>query len=395
MQGAGHRVAITGYGVVAPCGIGKQNFWRGLLGPGVSGSHTVEVKNWDPSPYFAGPKEARRADRCEQYALAAASEAISQSGTLPYEAPRIGTIFGTGIGGLRTLEEQVIVRVEKGERRVSPFLVPMMMSNASGAAISMRYGYQGPAETICTACAAATHALGYAARLVAWGLCDAVVSGGAESAATITAVAGFANMTALSTTKVSKPFDATRDGFIFGEGAAVFVLERLDFALARNAKIFGEVLGAGSNADAHHITAPSPGGVGAIACMKLALADAGLSPSDIKQVNAHGTSTPLNDAAEASAVAEVFGTNKPPMTSIKGVTGHPLGAAGALEAAAVLLSFEHKLIPPTANTTVVDPQMMNVDIVTGAPRPWQPGPTLSNNFGFGGHNGSIIIAPYA
>jgi len=395
MQGAGHRVAITGYGVVAPCGIGKQNFWQGLLGPGVSGSNSVEIENWDPSPYFAGPKEARRADRCEQYALAAASEAISQSGQLPYEAPRIGTIFGTGIGGLRTLEEQVIVRVEKGERRVSPFLVPMMMSNASGAAISMRYGYQGPAETICTACAAATHAIGYAARLVAWGRCDAVISGGAESAATITAVAGFANMTALSTTKISKPFDATRDGFIFGEGAAVFVLERLDLALARNAKIFGEVLGAGSNADAHHITAPSPGGVGAIACMRLALDDAGLSPNDIKQVNAHGTSTPLNDAAEASAVAEVFGATKPPMTSIKGVTGHPLGAAGALEAAAVLLSFEHKLIPPTANTSVVDPQMSNVDIVTGAPRPWQPGPTISNNFGFGGHNGSIILAPYA
>jgi 3-oxoacyl-[acyl-carrier-protein] synthase II len=395
MQGAGHRVAITGYGVVAPCGVGKQNFWQGLLGPGVSGSHSVEIENWDPSPYFAGPKEARRADRCEQYALAAASEAISQSGPLPYDAPRIGTIFGTGIGGLRTLEEQVIVRAEKGERRVSPFLVPMMMSNASGAAISMRYGYQGPAETICTACAAATHALGYAARLVAWGRCDAVISGGAESAATITAVAGFANMTALSTTKVSKPFDATRDGFIFGEGAAVFVLERLDLAIARNAKIYGEILGAGSNADAHHITAPSPGGVGAIACMRLALDDAGLSPSDIKQVNAHGTSTPLNDAAEASAVAEVFGASKPPMTSIKGVTGHPLGAAGALEAAAVLLSFEHKLIPPTANTSVVDPQMLNVDIVTGAARPWQPGPTISNNFGFGGHNGSIILAPYA
>ena len=395
MQGAGHRVAITGYGVVAPCGVGKQNFWQGLLGPGVSGSHSVEIENWDPSPYFAGPKEARRADRCEQYALAAASEAISQSGPLPYDAPRIGTIFGTGIGGLRTLEEQVIVRAEKGERRVSPFLVPMMMSNASGAAISMRYGYQGPAETICTACAAATHALGYAARLVAWGRCDAVISGGAESAATITAVAGFANMTALSTTKVSKPFDATRDGFIFGEGAAVFVLERLDLALARNAKIYGEILGAGSNADAHHITAPSPGGVGAIACMRLALDDAGLSPSDIKQVNAHGTSTPLNDAAEASAVAEVFGASKPPMTSIKGVTGHPLGAAGALEAAAVLLSFEHKLIPPTANTSVVDPQMLNVDIVTGAARSWQPGPTISNNFGFGGHNGSIILAPYA
>ncbi|NBO97289.1 MAG: beta-ketoacyl-ACP synthase II [Actinobacteria bacterium] len=393
MQGAGHRVAITGYGVVAPCGIGKQNFWQGLLGKGVSGSHTVEIENWDPTSYFAGPKEARRADRCEQYALAAATEAIAQSGSLPYDATRIGTIFGTGIGGLRTLEEQVVVRVEKGERRVSPFLVPMMMSNASGAAISMRYGFRGPAETICTACAAATHALGYAARLVAWGRCDAVISGGAESAATITAVAGFANMTALSTSKVSKPFDATRDGFIFGEGAAVFVLERLDLALARNARIYGEILGAGSNADAHHITAPSPGGVGAIACMKLALDDAGLSPSAIKQVNAHGTSTPLNDAAEASAVAAVFGQSKPPMTSIKGVTGHPLGAAGALEAAAVLLSIEHKLIPPTANTTVVDPEMSGVDIVTGAARAWQPGPTISNNFGFGGHNGSIIIAP--
>ena len=394
MQGAGHRVAITGYGVVAPCGIGKQNFWKGLLGPGTSGSVTVEVSEWDPAPYFAGPKEARRADRCEQYALAAAKEAIEQSGSLPYDPTRIGTIFGTGIGGLRTLEEQVVVRVEKGERRVSPFLVPMMMSNASGAAISMRYGFQGPAETICTACAAATHALGYAARLIAWGRCDAVVSGGAESAATVTAVAGFANMTALSTTKVSKPFDATRDGFVFGEGSAVFVLERLDLAVARGAKIYGEILGAGSNADAHHITAPSPGGVGAIACMKLALDDAGLTPDQIKQVNAHGTSTPLNDSAEAQAVANVFGASKPPMTSIKGVTGHPLGAAGALEAAAVLLSFEHKLIPPTANTTVVDPEMKDVGIVIGSARPWEPGPTISNNFGFGGHNGSIILAPY-
>jgi len=394
MQGAGHRVAITGYGVVAPCGIGKQNFWKGLLGPGTTGSVTVEVSEWDPAPYFDGPKEVRRADRCEQYALAAANEAIEQSGSLPYDPTRIGTIFGTGIGGLRTLEEQVVVRVEKGERRVSPFLVPMMMSNASGAAISMRYGFQGPAETIGSACAAATHALGYAARLIAWGRCDAVVSGGAESAATITAVAGFANMTALSTTKVSKPFDATRDGFVFGEGSAVFVLERLDLAVARGAKIYGEILGAGSNADAHHITAPSPGGVGAIACMKLALDDAGLTPDQIKQVNAHGTSTPLNDSAEAQAVANVFGASKPPMTSIKGVTGHPLGAAGALEAAAVLLSFEHKLIPPTANTTVVDPEMKDVDIVIGSARPWEPGPTISNNFGFGGHNGSIILAPY-
>ena len=392
MQGAGYRVAITGYGVVAPCGIGKDAFWKGLLGPGITNAKTVELGDWDPQPYFSNPKEARRADRVEQFALAAAHEAITQSGQLPYASSRMGSIFGTGIGGLRTLEDQVITRVEKGERRVSPFLVPMMMSNACGAAISMRYHLQGPAETICTACAAATHALGYAARLIAWGRCDAVVSGGAESAATITAVAGFANMTALSSSGTSKPFDATRDGFVFGEGAAVFVLERYDLAVARGAAIIAEVLGAASNADAHHITAPSPGGVGAIACMQQALEDAGLAPSDIKQVNAHGTSTPLNDQAESQAVASVFGTPTPPVTSIKGVTGHPLGAAGALEAAAVLLSFEHRLIPPTANTTTLGEDIA-CDVVVGAPRPWTPGPTISNNFGFGGHNGSIILAP--
>ena len=393
MQGAGHRVAITGYGVVAPCGIGKEAFWKGLIGPGFSGLRSIEVQDWDPLPYFDSPKDARRSDRCEQFALAAAGEAITQSGSLPYDSSRIGTIFGTGIGGLRTLEEQVIVRFEKGDRRVSPFLVPMMMSNASGAAISMRYGFQGPAETVCTACAASTHAIGNAARLIAWGRCDAVVTGGSESAATITALAGFANMTALSSTHVSKPFDATRDGFIMGEGAAVFVLERLDMAIERGAHIVAEIVGAASNADAHHITAPSPGGVGATRCMQLALEDAGLQASDIKQINAHGTSTPLNDSAEAQAIEAVFGDRSVPVVSIKGVTGHPLGAAGALEAAAVLLSIEKSLIPPTAGTTVIDPAM-NIDVVMGEPRKWTPGPTISNNFGFGGHNGSVIIAPY-
>lgn len=393
MQGAGHRIAITGYGVVAPCGVGKEAFWRGLLGAGFTGSRSIELQDWDPLPYFVSPKDARRSDRCEQFALAAAGEALTQSGSLPYDPSRIGTIFGTGIGGLRTLEEQVILRFEKGERRVSPFLVPMMMSNASGAAVSMRYGFQGPAETVCTACAAATHAIGNAARLIAWGRCDAVVAGGSESAATITALAGFANMTALSSTLVSKPFDATRDGFIMGEGAAVFVLERLDMAIARGAHIIAEITGAASNADAHHITAPSPGGVGATRCMQLALDDAGLKPSDIKQINAHGTSTPLNDSAEAQAIAAVFGDRSVPVVSIKGVTGHPLGAAGALEAAAVLLSMEKNLIPPTAGTTVIDPEMC-IDVVIGEPREWIPGPTISNNFGFGGHNGSVIIAPY-
>jgi len=393
MKGSGRRVAITGFGVVAPCGIGKDAFWEGLLGPGLSGDdRKTVIDSWDSSPYYDSPKEARRADLTEQFAIAAATEAMDQAGDLGLDPARIGTIFGTGIGGLHTLEDQVAIRIDRGERRVSPFLVPMIMVNAPGAAVSMRYGLQGPNETICTACAAGTHALVYAARLITWGLADAVVSGGTEHAATVTALAGFGNMTALSSSGVSRPFDIDRDGFIMGEGSAVFVLEEWDHAVARGADIVGEVIGGGSNADAHHITAPSPGGVGAIACMHLALDDAGLEPSDIKQINAHGTSTPLNDAAEAAAVAAVFGDGSVPVVSTKGVTGHALGAAGALEAAAVLLSFEHRKIPPTANTKVLSDEF-TIDVVMGDARDWEPGPTLSNNFGFGGHNGSIILAP--
>ncbi|MEI6497316.1 MAG: beta-ketoacyl-ACP synthase II [Actinomycetota bacterium] len=388
------RVAITGYGVVAPCGLGKAAFWQGLLGPGITDRKTTELEGWDPLPYFDNPKEARRADRVEQFALAAAAEAFEHAGRPDVAPERFGTIFGTGIGGLQTLEDNVQVRLEKGERRVSPFLIPMLMANASGAAISMRYGLQGPNETVVTACAASTHAIGYAARLISWGMVDAVVTGGSEACITLTGVAGFTNMTALSSSGVSMPFDTKRDGFVMGEGAAVFVLEEYESAVARGANIVGEILGAGSTADAHHITAPSPGGSGAVRCMNLALADAGLSPSDIAQINAHGTSTPLNDAAEAQAVATVFAGGLPPMTSTKGVTGHALGAAGALEAAAVLLSMEHGLIPPTANTTEVLDDAV-IDLVVGAARPWTPGPTMSNNFGFGGHNGTVIIGPPA
>ena len=393
MQGRGRRVAITGFGVVAPCGVGKAAFWQGLLGPAITGTKSVTFADWDPSPYYDSPKDSRRADAVEQFAMASAIEAFEHAGRPEVETRRFGIIYGTGIGGLRTLEEQIQIRLDKGERRVSPFLVPMMMmGNASGAAISMRFGLQGPNETICTACAAATHAIGYAARLIAWGRCDAMVTGGAEAAATPTSLGGFNNMTALSTSGQSRPFDAERDGFVMGEGAATFILEAWDVAEARGATIYGEILGAASSADAHHITAPSPGGVGAIHCMQLALDDAELQPSDIKQINAHGTSTPLNDAAEAQAVAALFGADSPPMTSIKGVTGHPLGAAGALEAAAVLLSFQHRQIPPTAGTKVLGDDM-TVDIVMGEPRDWEPGPTISNNFGFGGHNGSVIISP--
>jgi 3-oxoacyl-[acyl-carrier-protein] synthase II len=382
----------VGLGVVAPCGVGKDAFWQGLLGPPITDQRSVALADWDPSPYYENPKEARRADRVEQFAIAAAAEAFAQAGDLRVNPGRFGTIFATGVGGLHTLEDQIQVRLEKGERRVSPFLVPMMMANAAGAAISMRYGLQGPNETVCTACAASSHSIANAARLITYGRCDAVVTGGAESAGTITALAGFGNMTALSTSGSSKPFDKDRDGFVLGEGSAVLILEEYQHALDRGATIIGEVLGGASTADAHHITAPAPGGTGAVACMELALEEAGISPGDVRQVNAHGTSTPLNDAAEAEAVAKVFGAPGPPVTSIKGVTGHSLGAAGALEAASVLLSFQHRLIPPTAGTTTLDPEM-TIDVVLGGPREWEPGPTISNNFGFGGHNGSVVFAP--
>jgi 3-oxoacyl-[acyl-carrier-protein] synthase II len=379
MDGRGRRVAVTGLGVVAPCGIGADAFWAGLVGPGLRDAKTTTIDDWDPSPWFDSPKDARRADRVEQFSIAAAAEAFEQSGRPDVDPARFGTIFATGVGGIHTLEEQITTRLEKGVRRVSPFLVPMMMANAPGAAISMRYGLNGPNETVVTACAAGTHAIGNAARLIAWDRCDAVVTGGSEAAATPTAIAGFSNMTALSTSGVSRPFDVARDGFVMGEGAAVLVLEEWETAVRRGATILGEVVGAGSNADAHHITAPSPGGTGAIACMHLALDDAGLSPGDIRQVNAHGTSTPLNDAAEAEAIAKVFGD-------------HALGAAGALEAAAVLLSVRHRLIPPTANTAEL-PDEFDIDVVMGEARPWEPGATISNNFGFGGHNGSLILTP--
>jgi 3-oxoacyl-[acyl-carrier-protein] synthase II len=391
----GRRVAVTGLGVVAPAGVGKENFWNGLLGPGLNSGQTTRIEEWDPSPYFQSPKQARRADRVEQFALAAAAEAFDSAGGLDgidVEPSRFGTIFATGVGGIHTLEDQIETRLAKGERRVSPFLVPMMMANAAGASISMRYGLQGPNETIVTACAAGTHSIGYAARLIRWGLIDAAASGGSETPLTPTSIAGFANMTALSTSGVSRPFDIDRDGFVMGEGAGVLVLEEWSHAKERGANIIGEILGSASNADAHHITAPSPGGVGAITCMRRALDEAGLSPADIDQINAHGTSTPLNDAAEAAAVTDVFGERSVPIVSTKGVTGHALGAAGALEAAAALLSIQHRLIPPTANTKVLSDDM-TIDLVMGEPRPWEPGPVMSNNFGFGGHNGSVIIAP--
>ena len=386
----GRRVAITGIGALARCGAGADAFWDGLLAPAPDGSRAIT--DFDPEPYFDNVKEARRTDRFAQFALAVAQMALDQAGELTADPLRRGVIFGTGVGGLNTLEEQILTFHEKGPRRVSPFLVPMMMSNAGAAAISMRHGWQGPCETTVTACAAGTHSVGNAARMIATGRCDAVLTGSSEAAMTPVGIQGFANMTALSTVGVSRPFDVRRDGFVIAEGGGALVLEEWDQATARGATILGEIVGSASTADAHHITAPSPGGAGAIACMELALADAGLVPGDIAQINAHGTSTPLNDAAEAEAIAKVFGSPGPAVTSVKGVLGHALGAAGSLEAVAVVQSMLHGIIPPTAGYGEPDPDLATIDIVTEA-RPWTPGPTLSNSFGFGGHNGCIIIAP--
>lgn len=388
---SGRRVAVTGVGVVSPCGIGADAFWAGLNGPAPEGLR--RITDFDPEPYFANPKEARRTDRFAQFAIAAAHEALTQSGELQADPLKIGTWIGTGIGGLNTLEEQVRVHDAKGPRRVSPFMVPMLMANAASAAISMKYGYQGPCENTCTACAAGTQSIGNAYHLIASGRCDAMVTGSTESTMTDVCIAGFTNMTAMSSTLTSRPFDKDRDGFVMAEGAGVLVLEEWETAKARGATILAELMGAASTADAHHITAPSPGGVGAIAAMELAIADAGLTPGDIAYINAHGTSTPLNDAAEAEAILKVFGADAPPVTSFKGVTGHSLGAAGALEAVGIVLGMQKGLIPPTAGYQTPDPDMAPIDLVVGEAREWVPGPTLSNSFGFGGHNGCIVIGP--
>jgi 3-oxoacyl-[acyl-carrier-protein] synthase II len=389
-EGEGRRrVAITGLGVVSCCGIGKDAFFAGLSGPAPEGEHRVQ--GFDASLWFDA-KEVRRVDLFAQYAVAAAEIALADSGPFEVDPARAGIQVGTGVGGLGTMETQIGVLLGKGPRRVSPFLVPMMMANAAAATISMRIGWRGPCETIVTACASGTHSILAGHRLIASGRCDTVLAGGAEAAMTPVALAAFGNMTALSTTGHSRPFDVRRDGFMIAEGGAMLVLEELEGAKARGAHIYAELLGGGSSADAYHITAPAPGGAGAIGCMQLALADAGITPGDIAHVNAHGTSTPLNDLAEAEAIEKLFGQPGPIVTSIKGVTGHSLGAAGAIEGVACALSIEKRLIPPTVGLEQQDPEI-HLDIVRDTPREWAPGPVLSNSFGFGGHNGCIVIAP--
>jgi len=382
----GCRVAVTGFGAISCAGVGVEALWSALLKD--TAPPSMRIAPFDAS-HIGGPKELRRFDPFALYALMAADEAWNQSG-LSGPLVDAGSIVTTGIGGLQTVIEQFRVLSEKGPDRVSPFMVPMMMPNAATAAVSMRFGLGGPCETVTTACAAGTHAIGNAARLVATGRSTVAVAGGAEAVMVQIAEAGFRNMTALSNTEFSRPFDVDRDGFVMGEGAGILILEEWEHAIVRGATIYAEVLGAASTADAHHITAPDPSGHGAIRCMELALEDAGVSASEVSHINAHGTSTPLNDLAESVAVRKVFGDDAPPVTSIKGHLGHSLAAAGALEGVASVLTLVNQLIPPTAGTTVVDPEV-GLDVVIGQPRAADVEVILSNSFGFGGHNGSVVF----
>ncbi|HEX3333855.1 MAG TPA: beta-ketoacyl-ACP synthase II [Acidimicrobiales bacterium] len=384
----GRRVAVTGLGAITCCGVGVDALWDGLLHPSVVGG---EVRGYDPKDWF-GPKEVRQLDRFAQLSMVAADQAFQDAGDLAVDPAKAGVIFATGVGGFETLADQVGVYNAKGADRVSPRLVPMMMANAGAAGISMRLGWRGPSEVICTACAAGTHAIAGAARLVASGRCDVAIGGGAEASLHPTAIAAFSNMTALSSSGNSRPFDARRDGFVITEGAAAVVLESWDRAVARGATIYAELAGAASTADAHHITAPAPDGAGAVACMELALGDAQIEVGDVGHINAHGTSTPLNDLAEARAITKVFGEPGPLVTSTKGVTGHGLAAAGAIEAVAGVLTIHHATIPPTAGYEEPDPEI-TIQVVHGEARPWEPSAVLSNSFGFGGHNGCLVLLP--
>jgi 3-oxoacyl-[acyl-carrier-protein] synthase II len=380
------RVAVVGIGAITSLGHSANELWESL-------TTTVDMGPLRVSPFptdqLVNPKELRRLDPFALFALAAADEAWRQSG-LSVGLVDGGSIFATGMGGLQSLLRQYDVLKEKGPSRVSPFMVPMLMPNAGGAAVSMRFGLGGPCETITTACAAGTHAISYAARLVASGRCPVAVTGGSEAVMEEVALSGFANMTALSVSGQSRPFDAHRDGFVMGEGAGALVLEDWDRAVARGATILAEVVGSASTADAHHVTAPDPSGLGASRSMRMALHEAGLNASDIQHINAHGTSTPLNDLAESLAVREVFGTHRPLVSSNKGHLGHCLGAAGAVEAVVSVMSLLHQMVPATAGTSEVD-VAIDLDVVTNSAQTSSLEHVMSNSFGFGGHNGTIIF----
>ena len=413
------RVVITGLGLVTPLGADVDTSWRNLIA-GKSGLERIDRFDVDDLPSkvaglipMAGEgafnpddvmsaKDARRNDPFILYGIAAASEAIRDSGWEPGDdeaRERTGVLIGSGIGGLGTIAETAVNLHTRGPRRVSPFFIPACLINLVSGQVSIRFGFKGPNHSVVTACSTGAHAIGDAARLIQWGDADVMVAGGAEGAVCRIGIAGFAAMKALSThyndtpERASRPWDKGRDGFVMGEGAGIVVLEELEHARARNAKIYGEVIGYGLSGDAHHITAPSPDGDGGYRSMRMALKRAGLTPDDIDYVNAHGTSTPLGDEIELGAVKRLFGdaAGKVSMSSTKSAIGHLLGAAGGVEAIFALLAIHHQTVPPTLNLD--DPSDgCDLDLVPHHAKERKVRAVLSNSFGFGGTNATVVMA---
>ncbi|MDX9992000.1 MAG: beta-ketoacyl-ACP synthase II [Anaerolineales bacterium] len=408
------RVVITGLGCISPLGNSPNEAWQALLA-GESGAGPIthfdasrhktqfacEVKNFDPAALFGG-REARRMDRFTQFALAASQQALAHSGLKVSDAnrDRIGVVVGSGIGGIGTLAEQVRLMQEKGPDRVSPFLVPMMISDTAAGMTAIQLGLRGPNMAVVTACASGNNALGEAAEMIRRGAADVMLAGGAEAAITPITVAGMNVMGALSTRNedppsASRPFDKTRDGFVMGEGSVMLVIESLEQARARGAQILAEISGYGTTDDAYHISAPAENGAGAAKCIQIALADAGLEPGQIGYINAHGTSTLLNDKSETAAIKTVFGeqARKVPISSTKSMTGHMIGAAGAMEAMICSLVFQHNILPATINYAHPDPDC-DLDYIPNQARPAAPRHAMSNSFGFGGHNATLIFSRF-
>ena len=404
------RVVVTGIGVVSPLGHELGVFWNNLIS-GQCGIDTItsfdpalydtkiagEVRNFDPLPAFPSPKDVRRTDRYSQFGVHAGWQALKDSGLdlAKENCDEIGVFLGSGIGGLATTTEQVKVLLERGPGRLSPFMIPMLISNMASGLLSMYHNLRGPNFATCSACATANHAIGEAWRTIKMGDAQVMFAGGAEATIVPVGIGGFCAMRAMSTRnddpkRASRPFDKDRDGFVMGEGAGILVLEELEHALKRGAQIYCEIAGYGNTADAHHLTAPSPDGEGAARCMKMALRSAGLNPADVSYINAHGTSTPQGDVCETLAIKTVFGEHakKVAVSSTKGATGHMLGAAGAVEMAACALAIKHGVVPPTINYTTPDPEC-DLDYVPNTAREMAVNAIVNNSFGFGGHNSSI------
>jgi 3-oxoacyl-[acyl-carrier-protein] synthase II len=406
-----NRVVVTGFGPVAPVGVGVEPFWEALIA-GHSGIGRIqrfdpsdlpvqiagEVHDFTPEEWMT-PKEVKRTDRVVHFAIAAAKLAWADAGEPSVDRARTGVMFSTGIGGLESLLRQYLVLLEKGPDRVSPFMVPMLMPNAAAGHVAMAFGFTGPNACITTACAAGSHAVGEAFRLIKYGLADVCIAGGTEASILPMTVAGFAQMQALTRnpdpTKASRPFDKNRDGFVLSEGAGALVVEEAGRAEARGARIYAEVCGYGASADAHHITAPEPEGLGAIQAVQAALEEAGEPPDAVDYINAHGTSTPLNDAAESRAIKKSLGEHayQAAVSSTKSMTGHMLGAAGAIEAGVAAMAIQTGVIPPTINYETPD-EDCDLDYVPNQSRRGDVRLALSNAFGFGGHNAVVALRRY-